>query len=466
MATSANRQQVRRVLLVTMIFNFLIAASKIVIGLATGALAITADGFHSLVDGLSNVVGLIANAIAARPPDDDHPYGHRRFETLAALLIGTFLALTAWEIARGALDRLQNEATITLTPLAFGVLLTTLIGNLIISTYETRQGKRLNSELLLADSANTRTDVFVTLSVIASMGLVALTGWSWIDAAAALVVVLLIARAAWRILWETGSVLVDTAPYSSVALTDLVTDVPGVQQVIRARSRGTADDAHIDIDAEVAPHMTTAQTAAIASAIRQRLTGELVSVNEVEVHFAPQQNPARDYGLVVRAAADQFGLRTHEVSVVNAYGRCVLDMHVEVVPQQSLYEAHQQVTRLEACLHMRLPEIDEIVSHIEPMLTHQQHDASVRREQREYMQTHVLQMLQKHYPHIDWHNLQLFHHGSNLSLVLHATLPAQITVEAAHLLAERAETLVRTRLPELGRVTIHTEPFDHNDRQS
>src|SRR5690349_24448372 len=107
MATASNRDQVRRVLLTTLALNVIVAVGKIIVGAASGVLAISADGVHSLIDGSSNVVALVANRIADKPPDEEHPYGHRRFETMAALFIGALLVLTAWEIVNGALESLR-----------------------------------------------------------------------------------------------------------------------------------------------------------------------------------------------------------------------------------------------------------------------------------------------------------------------------------------------------------------------
>ncbi|MCA9914694.1 MAG: cation diffusion facilitator family transporter, partial [Anaerolineae bacterium] len=189
-------QQVRRVLLITLVLNVLVAVGKIVLGIVSGSLAVLADGFHSLTDSAGNVAGLVATSIAARPPDENHPYGHRRFETLAALLIGGLLLLTAWEMLQGVLERLQDQTLPEINALMFVVLGVTLVMNIGVSRYQIRAGKRLQSEILLADARNTQADVFVTLSVITSTLLVALTGMAWLDALAALAVVGLIARAA------------------------------------------------------------------------------------------------------------------------------------------------------------------------------------------------------------------------------------------------------------------------------
>src|SRR5262245_58328264 len=183
------RQQVRRVLLITLGLNILVATAKIIIGLVSGALAITADGVHSTIDASSNLIALLANRIANRPPDADHPYGHRRFETLAGLGIGILLLITAFEIVSNAVSRLSDGgARAEMTPLDFAVMLGTLVVNLFFTTYEKREGQRLRSQLLTADAAHTRADVYVTISVLVSMALVTL-GANWADTITALVIV-------------------------------------------------------------------------------------------------------------------------------------------------------------------------------------------------------------------------------------------------------------------------------------
>lgn len=457
------RQEVRRVLLITLLLNLGIAIGKIILGLVTGALSIMADGFHSLVDGISNVIALVANRLADRPPDAEHPYGHRRYETIAALAIGGFLLFTAWEIITSAWERLTTgEAVLSLSPLTFVVMLLTLGVNLFVSWYETREGKRLKAELLLADAAHTRTDVYVTISVLVSLTLATLFGWYWADTITAVLIVGLILRAAWQILTQTGRVLVDTAPYSPEYLSGLVEALPCVERVLRARSRGSADASHIDIDVQVAPEMTAEHTAAIADSVRTLLGEKLEGVAEVEVHFEPAPREAPDYALAVRAIADAQGLATHEVSVwdgAQQEGK-VLELHVEVPAGQTLADAHQQVSQLEARLHENLAEISEVITHIEPARSEQSAPSHGRAAQVARIERAALRLLHEHYPAVDWHAVRVRpdHQGFNLSM--HATLPPQMTIESAHHIAESAEALLRADLPQLDRVTIHTEPPD------
>lgn len=286
--TQTNQQKVRRVFIITLVLNLMVSFGKIILGTATGALAITADGFHSLTDGINNVVSIIAMTFSNQPPDDDHPYGHGRFENLATLFIGAMLLFLAWNMVSDLLGRVSGDQTLpVLDGLAFAVLIGTLAVNIFVTVYQTRAGKRLKSDLLIADASQTRSDVFVTLSVLFSMGAIALTGWGWIDTVAAIIVVLLILHTAWGILHQTGRVLVDTAPYTPEELIEIVKEISPVQDILRVRSRGTVEDSYIDIDLCVPPVMTVAQTATIADAIRARLHDALEGIREIEIHFTP-----------------------------------------------------------------------------------------------------------------------------------------------------------------------------------
>lgn len=466
MTAHHQHQQVRDVLVLTLGLNVSVALGKIALGLMTGALAVTADGLHSLSDAAGNVTGLIANHYAAQPPDAEHPYGHRRFETMAALFIGGLLLLAAWEVMQGVLERLNSDMTPTITPLLLAVLLVTLVINILVSRYQTRAGRRLRSEILLADAANTRADVFVTLSVILSTLFVA-AGYPWVDVVAALIVVALIGRAAWQILRQTGRVLVDTAPYTPEQLRTLVDDLPGIERVIRARSRGPLDEAHIDIDVQVAPAMTADHSATIAEAIRERLEARLGPLAEIEVHFAPHYARQPDVVLVARAKADALGLGTHGIQRIASGETTRLEMHVEVPPDQTLVQAHATVSQLEHDLRLALPDLDDVITHIEPASRPETPpDDSAIQRRIESLSTHAQNLLQEHFPEVGWHHLRAWpqtqaDQDDQMALSMHAVLPPATPIESAHEVAERAETLLKGVFPQVTRVTIHTEPYDH-----
>lgn len=452
------RREVRRVLVVTLVLNIIVSVSKIVIGLFSGSLAIIADGFHSLLDGINNIIALFANWLAARPPDEDHPYGHRRFETLAALGIGILLLLMAFELVSSAIESLQaGGQPPDYTPLTFLIMLATLGVNLFVAWYERREGQRLKSELLLADSAHTASDVLVTISVLVSMTLTQL-GIPWADPIAALVVVVLIVRTAFTIIKQTGSVLADAAPIPPGLLREAVQAVPAAGRVVRVRSRGPADAIDVDVDVEVPAATTAERSEAIAAAIRQSIETRFEGIREVEVHFAPDGGgEAADPALLARSLADPLGLSVHEVRLTQHDGQQMLEMHVEVPPGSTLEEAHSQVDTLEGDLREALPEVGMITTHIEPAAPSEP-PVEPDPANSAAIEAAAERLLTEHFPQAQWHDLHVTAADGGLALTAHAGMAADLPVEEAHQTAEDAEVLLRSKFPALTRVTLHTEP--------
>jgi divalent metal cation (Fe/Co/Zn/Cd) transporter len=193
----ARHQEVSRVLLRVLLFNLLVAAAKLALGYATGAVSVVSDGFHSLTDSASNIIGLVGLRASRKPPDSDHPYGHRKFETLAAGGIFMFLMLAVLEIGRTALHRFGSTEPPQVTWLSFAIMIATLGVNLAVVRYESGAGRRLNSELLMADSVHTRSDVFATIGVLFSLAAVA-AGYPILDPIGGVVIAVLIARTSTR----------------------------------------------------------------------------------------------------------------------------------------------------------------------------------------------------------------------------------------------------------------------------
>jgi divalent metal cation (Fe/Co/Zn/Cd) transporter len=188
------------------------------------------------------------------------------------------------------------------------------------------------------------------------------------------------------------------------------------------RSRGPADASYIDVDVEVAPEMTAEHTAAIASAIRDKLHQNLDGIDEIEVHFVPRQNGERDYALSARAVADALGLTTHEVRVSEGQNGKLLEMHVEVPPGQTLGDAHEQVSRLERDVRQNLPEVSEVITHIEPAARAADlpDDTS---EQIQQIEAQALSLLHANYPDTGWHDLRVHFSERGFSIAMHVTLP-------------------------------------------
>jgi cation diffusion facilitator family transporter len=279
---------VRRVLWIVLVLNGAVALAKLIVGGLSGSISMVADGFHSLTDGASNVVGLIAMSIARRPPDEDHPYGHRRFETLAALIIGGLLALTAWEVLQSCFERLRSGGAPEVSALSYGVMVATMAVNLGVSTWERQAGRKHKSEILNADSQHTRSDIFSSLAVIVSL-IAADLGYPQLDLVAAVVITGVIGRAAFQILRENGLLLTDTALLPARSIQQIALRVPGVRSVHKIRSRSGQGGGHADLHVQVGGELPLVDAHEIAHRVAELLRREL-GLSDVLVHVEPPRS--------------------------------------------------------------------------------------------------------------------------------------------------------------------------------
>jgi cation diffusion facilitator family transporter len=248
------KRGVRRVLLITLALNVSVVIGKFIAGFLSGSLSVISDAVHSSVDSLNNIVGLVIMKYATAEPDDEHPYGHAKFETLAAFAIAGFLFVTCYEIGGSAIARLFNPAPDppAISALTIGVMVATIIVNVFVTVYEQREGKRLNSEFLMADAVHTRSDVLVSCSVLAGLGLVKL-GYVWLDPMIALGIAVVIAWNGYKIFKSTIPVLVDAAPVPADRIAELVATVPGVHSAHDIRSRVQGGTMYIEMHLHMQP---------------------------------------------------------------------------------------------------------------------------------------------------------------------------------------------------------------------
>ncbi len=277
---------VRRVLLGLLAANLAVVAAKLIVALASGSLAVLGSAVDSGMDALSNVLALTVVRVAAKEPDEDHPYGHSKFETLGALAIVGFLSISCFELVRGAVNHLTGGARrVEITDMQLALLVLTLGGNVLIAWYEQRRGVELKSELLIADAAHTRVDVFVSVGVLVAV-LLARYGWWWIDPVSAIVVAVVIMLVAYRILARTVPVLVDQRAVPTRDIQNTAQRVPGVKSAYGIRSRGPSDLRYAEVTIAVDRHADVEAAHAIADQVEARLKRDL-QLHEVTVHVEP-----------------------------------------------------------------------------------------------------------------------------------------------------------------------------------
>ena len=279
--------QVRKVLIYTLILNALVAVAKVVYGLMTNSVAMMSDGFHSVFDGTSNVIGLIGIWIASHPPDEKHPYGHKKYETLFTIIIAVMLFTTCFEILKKVYQSFHEYHKTNVTQTSFLIMLVTMGVNIFVMFYEKRKGKLLGSEFLIADAKHTKSDILVSLTVIISL-IFTRMGYNRADVIVGLIIAFFIARIGYEILKNASDVLVDTVCLDTSAIEFIVNSIEGAKGCHNIRTRGSMNSIYLDLHILVDKNMSIEDSHRIADNIEEKIKKEFPSVIDIVVHIEPE----------------------------------------------------------------------------------------------------------------------------------------------------------------------------------
>ncbi len=283
-------QAIKRTLIIILVVNLSVAFSKGIYGLTTNSLSLIADALHSLFDASSNVIGLIGIRLAAKPADTEHPYGHWKYETVAAIVIAAMIFLTGIEIIESAIERFIAPETPRVDVFSFIIVIGTIIINVISTLYEERKGKALDSSILMADALHTRSDIFVSASVLVSfIGI--LLGYTIIDPIVSVFIAIMIFHTGIEIAKESIEVLVDTSVIDTSKIQAIVNQIDGIVESHKIRSRGQHNEISIDLHVTVDPEISVHDGHDIASEVEQILIEKVAGVRDVTVHIGPAGHP-------------------------------------------------------------------------------------------------------------------------------------------------------------------------------
>ena len=283
----ARAAEVRRVLRRVLWLNLALVGLKVAAWAVSGALSVVAETVHSALDASNNVFALWVARVAGHGPDERHPYGHQKFETLGALVLVGFLSITVFELAQRAVTALAGArpTSVVAAPAAIGLMAVSLVAGLAIAVYEARRGRALGSDILLADAAHTRSDVLSTLAVLG--GLVAVRmGWPAADPWITLLVAAVIAHTGWQIVRDAVPVLVDERAVEAARIRTLAEDHPGVHAAYGIRSRGRPGEIFAELTISLDPGLDVLRSHAIADEVEARVA-EALAAREVVVHVEP-----------------------------------------------------------------------------------------------------------------------------------------------------------------------------------
>ncbi|MCG0276715.1 MAG: cation diffusion facilitator family transporter [Thermosediminibacteraceae bacterium] len=283
---TANYKKINKVLWGVLILNLLVSVMKIMTGYFISSSSMVADGFHSLSDASSNVIGLIGAAIAAKPADVTHPYGHRKFESFTATGLALMLFIVSFNIIKSAFERFLHPQIPEVNTFSLFVMLITMAVNLAVIFFETREGRRLHSQILLTDAAHTKSDLYVSLSVIAGLMAVKM-GYPLADPLTSLIIALLILKTGIEIIKQTSKVLCDGAVIDPEEIETFIKGIKGVKGCHGVRTRGPEDDFSVDLHILVNPSMTVEESHRLHHFIEEELRRKFKGAHHILIHIEP-----------------------------------------------------------------------------------------------------------------------------------------------------------------------------------
>ncbi len=256
------------------------------VGFISNSLSMISDSLHSLLDASSNVIGLIGIRIARRKPDEDHPYGHTKYIPLATLLIAVLLVITAFEVFQGAIARFITPVSPEITVVNWIVMCATMGVNIFISRFEKREGIKYNSSILVADSAHTNTDIYVSLSVIVSFILINL-GYPLFDPVISVLIAIVVFYTGASIIKKITGELTDSLVINSDLIKKIVSNIKGVKDIHKIRSRGSATECFVDLHVIVDRSITVEAGHDISIEVENILKKTFPFIKDVTVHIEP-----------------------------------------------------------------------------------------------------------------------------------------------------------------------------------
>jgi cation diffusion facilitator family transporter len=436
-----------------LVLGVVLLVGKLVVGLLTGSLAILGEAVHSLLDLAASGFTLLAVRTSQKPADSEHPYGHGRAENLAAFAEGVLLFVTAAGIAFEALRRLIfGGPSINPAGYAFALLLGALVVEAGRAAVLRQVGRQAASEALLADATNRVADVLAAVGVLA--GLVGVRmGFLWADSAAALLVAVIIARAAALLAWRSGDILIDRAPAGAEKeLRSAILEVSGVMEVRSVRVRRSGSNLIGDARITTRRMLPLEAASALADSVRLKARSILPTL-DLAVLVEGQEQAGDLVERIHAAAAREGGVRDlHNVTVEReADGSLHLTMHAKLPGEMSIALASRESGALERALREELPEATRIDIHLEPMEPHfvRGEDVTARRA---LLVERMRELVASHPEVKRCVDVELSDRHQRIHAHVVAEIAGDVNLEHAHRIETELEEMIRRALPEVHEV--------------
>lgn len=433
--------------------------AKLVVAMATGSLAILSEAIHSGLDFVATVITYFAVRISGMPADENHQYGHGKFESIAALAETALLFLLSGVIIWEAVRRLASgEAhAVDASLWAFAVMIVSIIVDFFRSRALSKAARETSSQALEADALHFSSDMWSSFAALAGLCAIAL-GYPIADSIAAIAIAILICVAGWRLARRNVDTLTDHAPPGVMEeMTAIARQVPDVIAIDRVRVRQVGPATFADVDAAVSRTLPLDRVAEIKSGIER---GILAKFPDSEVNVTTEPRALSDESVMERTMviARNQGRAVHHVTVHHLDGRLAVSLDLEVDGTLPLGEAHAIASELENAIRSEFGEDTEVETHIEPMQTITAEGADAAPGRRTEMTGLLQSLVEKDGLIRGIHSVRVRETPRGLVVNFHCHADPSLSVESVHAAVDRLEHRLREARPDIHRVVGHAEP--------
>ena len=431
-----------------------LVALKLVTGLFTGSLGLLSEAAHSATDFVAALLTFFAVGVSGRPADPGHQYGHGKAEHLAALGEAAILALVAIGIAVRAVERLAGIVSVSVDAAwyAFVVLAVVIAIDVSRTAVSWRTARRYESAALASNALHFASDFAGSVAVLVGLAFARL-GYEQGDAAAALLVALLVLVAAGRLMRRNVDVLMDRAPAAAeAAALEAIERIEPSVDVRRLRMRHAGGHHFADVVIAVPPGAAVGQGHATADSVEQA-EQRVLPGSDVVVHVEPAGGGERE--LRERAHAAATGVprvrEIHNLNVVTAETGTSISLHLKLPGELSLEEAHEIATAVERAILAAVPEIGSVQTHLEPLA-----EEAVGSEVE--ADASVVERIVRETTGAPPRELRFLRTADGLVAFLTLGLDPDVPLQEAHARASEIEERIRRESPEIAELIVHTEP--------
>jgi cation diffusion facilitator family transporter len=435
-----------------------LTALKLSVGILSGSLGILAEAAHSALDCGATILTYFAVRISGKPADQNHPYGHGKVESIAALAETALLFLTSAYIIYAATNRLiYGGVEVEPTWLAVGVMGFSMVLDFFRSRKLYTVARETRSPALEGDALHFRADIYSSGVVILGLGLVHF-GYRFGDPIAAFAVALFVLRAGYHLGKKTIDTLIDTAPEGiETSIREVLANVQDVIRVDRVRGGPRGSGVFVDVEVSVARTLPLERVSEIKAEVARLIEGK---VEDVEVLVQTHPLALDDETILdrVQVLAAAQGMSVHHVTVQRVDEHASVSFDIEVDGRRTIGDAHNMATALERAIRKQLGDEVEVESHIEPLLVDAVAGAALPWPEYRGMRDTIEALAEATPNLIDAHDIRVRRTPRGLYISLHCHVPSELTVEAAHDAASLLEQKIRGKIDGVRRIIVHTEP--------